>query len=109
MATESKSIGGVLVEIFDSGLSLVKAESRSFIRRISELVKAKGLGVVLLLAALGPITVAVVFLLIGFFQLLVALGLPSWGASFVMFAVSLLTAGILAFIGIKRLGAKVDG
>ena len=109
MSTENKSIGGVLVEIFDSALSLVKAESRSFIRKISEIVKAKGLGVVLLLAALGPISVAVVFLLIGFYQVLIALKLPNWGASFVMFGVSILVAVILALIGIKRLGAKVDG
>ncbi|MBC7647111.1 MAG: phage holin family protein [Pseudopedobacter sp.] len=109
MATENKSIGGVLVEIFDSALSLVKIESRSFIGKISNIIKAKGLGVVLLLAALGPIGVAVVFLLIGFYQVLIALQLPDWGASFVMFAVSLLVAGILAFIGIKRLGAKTDG
>jgi len=109
MATENKSIGGVLVEIFDSAFSLVKAESRSFLRKISNIVKAKGLGVVLLLAALGPITVAVIFLLIGFYQVLIALKLPNWGASFVMFGVSILVAVILALIGIKRLGAKVDG
>ncbi len=109
MATENKSIGGALVDVFDSAFSLVKAESRSFIRKISDIVKAKGLGVVLLLAALGPISVAVVFLLIGFYQVLLALKLPNWGASFVMFGVSLIVAVILAFIGIKRLGAKVDG
>ncbi|MGI8747337.1 MAG: phage holin family protein, partial [Deinococcus sp.] len=56
--SEHKSIGGALVDVFDAGVTLVRSEVSSLIRRLSKVAKAKALGVVLLLAALVPLTLA---------------------------------------------------
>lgn len=105
MADEPKTIGAALVDVFDAGMTLVKVELRSLGTKIAQAVRLKGMGVVLILSTLIPIGIAIVFLLLGFYQMLVELlHLPTWGASLVMFAISLITAAILAVLGARRLG-----
>lgn len=107
MANEPKSIGAALVDVFDAGLGLIKTEVRIFGRNVSKAIKAKGLGVVLLLAALGPIGIAIIFLLLACHQMLTDLaGLPGWGASLIMFFVALLVTVVLVVMGMKKLGAE---
>ena len=52
---ERKSMGSALVDVFDAGVVLVKSEINALGRKVGEIAKAKGIGVVLLLAALGPL------------------------------------------------------
>ncbi|MFN8510133.1 MAG: phage holin family protein [Deinococcaceae bacterium] len=105
MADEPKTIGAALVDVFDAGMTLIKVELRSIGTKIAQTVRLKGMGVVLILSTLIPIGIAVVFLLLGFYQMLVELAhIPTWGASLIMFAISLITAAILAVLGARRLG-----
>ncbi len=104
---ENKSIGGALVDVFDAGVSLVKSEITALTRRVGNIAKAKGLGVVLLLAALTPLTLALIFLILFVFYGLERLGLGAWAAALVMGVVSLLVAGGLIFVALKKLGGDV--
>ena len=104
---ENKSIGGALVDVFDAGVSLVKSEITTLTRRVGNIAKAKGLGVVLLLAALTPLTLALVFLILFVFYGLERLGLGAWAAALIMGVVSLLVAGGLIFVALKKLGGDV--
>ncbi len=104
---ENKSIGGALVDVFDAGVSLVKSEITTLTRRVGNIAKAKGLGVVLLLAALTPLTLALIFLILFVFYGLERLGLGAWAAALIMGVVSLLVAGGLVFVALKKLGGDV--
>gem|GEM_PF-1713512 len=104
---ENKSIGGALVEVFDAAFALVKTEINVITRRIGAIAKAKGLGVVLLLASLVPLTLALIFLILFVFYGLIRLGLGSWAAALLIGIVSLLVTGGLIFMGLKKLGDDV--
>ena len=104
---ENKSIGGALVDVFDAGVSLVKSEITALTRRVGNIAKAKGLGVVLLLAALTPLTLALIFLILFVFYGLERLGLGAWAAALIMGVVSLLVAGGLIFVALRKLGGDV--
>jgi Putative Actinobacterial Holin-X, holin superfamily III len=104
---ENKSIGGALVDVFDAAVSLVKTEITLLSRRVGNIAKAKGLGVVLLLAALVPLTLASVFLILFVFYGLMRLGLAAWSAALIMGLVSLVVTAALIFLGLKKLGAEV--
>ena len=78
------SMGSAIVDVFDAAVALVKAEINSLTRKVTDLVKAKGLGVVLLLASVVPLSMALIFLILAVYFGLVALGLPWWGASLLM-------------------------
>jgi Putative Actinobacterial Holin-X, holin superfamily III len=104
---ENKSIGGALVDVFDAGVSLVKTEISLVTRRVGNIAKAKGLGVLLLVAALVPLTLALVFLILFVFYGLERLGLAAWSAALIMGLFSLIVTAALIFIGLKRLGADV--
>ena len=102
-----KSLGAAIVEVFDAALDLVKTEITLITRRVGKIVRAKGLGVVLLLAALTPLTLALIFLILFFFYGLMRLGLGAWAAALILFVVSLLVAAAVAFIGARMLTAEV--
>lgn len=104
---ENKSIGGALVEVFDAAFALVKTEINVVTRRIGAVAKAKGLGVVLLLASLVPLTLALIFLILFVFYGLIRLGLGAWAAALLIGVLSLLVTGGLIFIGLKKLGDDV--
>ncbi len=104
---ENKSIGGALVEVFDAAFALVKTEINVVTRRIGAVAKAKGLGVVLLLASLVPLTLALIFLILFVFYGLIRLGLGAWAAALLIGILSLLVTGGLIFIGLKKLGDDV--
>ena len=106
---ENKSIGGALVEVFDAALGLVKTEINTLIRRVSGIIRAKGLGVVLLLASLAPLTLALIFLILFVFYGLMRLGLGAWAAALLIALVSFALTGALIFLGLKRLGAELPG
>lgn len=107
--SEGKSIGQALVGVFDAALDLVKTELKLLQAKVTRAIKDKGLGLVLVLAALAPLTIAVVFLLIGLYQVLhQVLGLPAWAASFIMSVLALLVAAGLVWAGFQKLGASDD-
>lgn len=101
------SMGSAIVDVFDAGVALVKAEINSLAHKIGELAKSKGIGVVLLLAALVPLALAAIFLILAIYFGLVALGLPWWGAALVMFLGSLVLAGILVALGVNKLSEGI--
>lgn len=104
---ENKSIGGALVDVFDAGVSLIKSEITVITRRLGNIAKAKGLGVVLLLAALVPLNLALIFLILFVFYGLMRLGLGAWAAALIMGLVSLLVTAALIFVALKKLGGEV--
>ncbi|GHF96365.1 hypothetical protein GCM10017783_05300 [Deinococcus piscis] len=100
-------MGSAIVDVFDAGVALVKAEINSLSHKVGELAKSKGIGVILLLAALVPLALAAIFLILAVYFGLVALGLPWWAAALVMFLGSLLLAGVLLALGVSKLGEGV--
>lgn len=104
---ERKSMGSALVDVFDAGVTLVKSEINGVARKAGDIAKAKGLGVVLLLASVGPLIMALVFLILAVFYALMRLGAGPWFAALIIAIVSFLVTGALVFLGIKRLGAEI--
>ncbi|MFC4637375.1 phage holin family protein [Deinococcus hohokamensis] len=104
---ERKSMGSALVDVFDAGMTLVKSEIRNVGRKVGDTAKAKGLGVVLLLAATGPLIMGLIFLILTIFYGLMALGLPAWAAALIIAVVSLAITGALVMMGLKKLSAEV--
>ncbi|MBB6098495.1 hypothetical protein HNR42_001929 [Deinobacterium chartae] len=102
-----KSIGAALVDVFDALITLVRTEISSTLSRVAAFAKQKGLGVALLLAALGPVLVAVVFLLLAAFYGLSSVMHPAW-AALIMGIVSLLVAGAIGYMGLKKLGGEPE-
>ncbi|MFC6616880.1 phage holin family protein [Deinococcus radiophilus] len=108
MQEERKSsMGSAIVDVFDAGVALAKAEVNSLAHKIGELAKAKGVGVVLLLAALVPLGLALIFLILAIYFGLVALGLPWWAAALAMFLGSLVIAGILVALALNKLSEGI--
>ncbi|WP_424950239.1 phage holin family protein [Deinococcus sp.] len=104
---ENKSIGGALVEVFDAAVTLVKSEITAVARRVGNIAKAKGLGVVLLLASLVPLTLALIFLILFVFYGLMRLGLGAWAAALLIALLSLAVTAALIFLGLRKLGEDV--
>ncbi|MGX9686425.1 phage holin family protein [Deinococcus wulumuqiensis] len=105
---ERKSMGSALVDVFDAGVVLVKSEINALGRKVGEIAKAKGIGVVLLLAALGPLLLGLIFLILAVFYGLMRLGLAAWAAALVIALVSLAITGALIALGLKKLSSEVD-
>ncbi|MDB5045851.1 MAG: hypothetical protein JWQ08_1901 [Deinococcus sp.] len=104
---ERKSMGGAIVDVFDAAVTLVKSEISGVARRVGDVAKAKGIGVVLLLASSGPLILGLVFLILAVYFGLVRLGLGWWSAALLIALFSFALTGALIFLGIKRLGAEV--
>ncbi|MDO4263499.1 MAG: phage holin family protein [Deinococcus sp.] len=100
-------MGSAIVDVFDAGVALVKAEINSLAHKVGELAKSKGIGVILLLAALVPLALAAIFLILAVYFGLVALGLPWWAAALVMFLGSLVLAGVLVALGLNKLSEGI--
>ncbi|WP_261664234.1 phage holin family protein [Deinococcus sp. Marseille-Q6407] len=100
-------MGSAIVDVFDAGVALVKAEINSFAHTLGELAKSKGLGLIMLLSALVPLTLALIFLILAVYFGLVALGLPWWAAALVMFLGSLLVAAVMVALGINKLSEGI--
>lgn len=107
MQEERKSMGGALVDVFDAGVTLVKAEVRNLLRHVTAVVKAKGIGVVLLLASVGPLVMGLVFLILFVFYGLIRLGLGAWAAALLIALVAFALTGALILLGLRRLSAQV--
>lgn len=107
MQEERKSIGGALVDVFDAAVTLVKAEIRAVARQVGEVAKAKGIGVVLLLASVGPLLMGLVFLILALFYLLMRLGLGAWVAALVIALLGFILTGVLILLGLRRLSAEL--
>lgn len=105
---ERKSMGGAIVDVFDAGVTLVKSEINALVKKGSEIAKAKGLGVVLLLAATAPLILALIFLILAVFYGLMRLGLGAWAAALLIAVFSLIVTGVLVLLGIRKLGAEVQ-
>ncbi len=102
-----KTLGQAIVEVFDAALDLVKTEITLITRRVGKIVRAKGMGVVLLLAALTPLTLGLIFLILFFFYGLMRLGLGAWAAALILCVVSLIVAAVVALMGARMLTAEV--
>ena len=107
MQEERKSLGGALVEVFDAGVTLVKSEIRALLRQVTNVIKAKGVGVVLLLASVGPLLMGLVFLILAVFYLLMRLGLGAWVAALIIALLGFILTGVLVMLGLRRLGAEI--
>ncbi|GMA16781.1 phage holin family protein [Deinococcus metallilatus] len=107
MQEEHKSLGGALVDVFDAGVTLVKSEIRALLRQVTNVIKAKGIGVVLLLASVGPLLMALVFLILAVFYLLMRLGLGAWVAALIIALLGFILTGVLVMMGLRRLSAEV--
>lgn len=104
---ERKSMGSALVDVFDAGVVLVKSEINNVARKVGDVAKAKGIGVVMLLAAVGPLVMGLIFLILTVFYGLMALGLPAWAAALIIAVLSLAVTGLLVMMGLKKLSAEV--
>lgn len=105
---ERKSMGSALVDVFDAGVVLVKSEVSAVGKKVGEVAKAKGIGVVLLIAAAGPLILGLIFLILAIFYGLIRLGLGAWLAALLIALVSLAVTGVLVMMGLKKLGQEVD-
>lgn len=103
---ERKSMGEALINVFDAVVILAKAEVNSIVSKLTEQAKQKGLGIVFIFAALIPLSMMLIFLILGFFFLL-TLWLPLWGAAFVMAVVGLGLTALLVWLGMERLNKEV--
>lgn len=104
---ERKSMGSALVDVFDAAVTLVKSEINNVARKVGDVAKAKGIGVVMLLAAVGPLVMGLIFLILTVFYGLMALGLPAWAAALIIAVLSLGVTGLLVMMGLKKLSAEV--
>lgn len=104
---QNKGLGGSLIDVFDAAVNLIKTEAGVLTKRATDTVKAKGLGVVLLLAATGPLILGLIFLILALFYGLIRLGLGAWAAAFFIALASFGLAGLLVVTGLGRLSAKV--
>ncbi|GBF04145.1 hypothetical protein DAERI_010317 [Deinococcus aerius] len=107
MQEERKSMGGALVDVFDAALTLVKTEIRALLRQVGNVAKAKGIGVVLLLASVGPLVLGLIFLILAVFYGLIRLGLGPWLAALLIALVAFGLTGALILVGLRRLGTEV--
>ncbi|MVN89203.1 phage holin family protein [Deinococcus sp. HMF7620] len=105
---ERKSLGGALVDVFDAGVTLVKAELSALARKAGAVAKAKGLGAVLLLASTGPLVMGLIFIILAVFFGLMRLGLGPWAAALLIALVSFAVTGALIVLGLKKLGSEAD-
>ncbi|MDV6374509.1 phage holin family protein [Deinococcus arenicola] len=105
---ERKSMGGAIVDVFDAGVTLVKSEINALVKKVSDIAKAKGIGVVLLLAATGPLILALIFLILAVFYGLMRLGLGAWAAALLIAVLSFVITGAMILMGIRKLGAEVE-
>lgn len=104
---ERKSMGSALVDVFDAAVTLVKSEINNVARKVGDVAKAKGIGVVMLLAAVGPLIMGLIFLILTVFYGLMAMGLPAWAAALIIAILSLVVTGLLVMMGLKKLSAEV--
>lgn len=92
-------------ELGHSILALVQAELEAFERDVARWGKSSGLGLGLLGAAAACGFWIIGFLFYALIQGFVALGLPEWAASLVAALIFTLIAGVLAWLGMRRLRA----
>lgn len=105
---EGKGIGSALIEVFDAVVALIKAEVNVLINKFTAIAKEKGIGVVLLLGALAPLTLGAIFLVLFVFFGLMRLGLGAWAAALVLAVVSIAAAGGMVMFGLQKLSAEVE-
>ncbi|WP_291422972.1 phage holin family protein [Deinococcus sp.] len=105
---ERKSMGSALVDVFDAGVVLVKSEIKAVGTKVAAVVKAKGIGVVILLGAVGPLLLGLLFLILFLFYGLMRLGLGAWAAALLIALVSLALAGAMVMLGLQKLSTEID-
>lgn len=107
MQEQRKSMGSALVDVFDAAVALAKTEVRGIAHQVGQVAKAKGLGVVLLLGATGPLILGLVFLILALFYGLMRLGLGAWAAALIIALLSFAVMGALVMMGLRKLSAEV--
>ena len=105
---ENKSIGSALVDVFDAGVVLVKSEIKAVGNKVAAVAKAKGIGIVMLLGAVGPLLLGLLFLILFLFYGLMRLGLGAWAAALLLAIISLALAAAMVMLGLQKLGTEVD-
>lgn len=106
---QNKGLGGSLIDVFDAAVNLIKTEAGVLTKRATDIIKAKGIGVVLLLAATAPLILGLIFIILALFYGLMRLGLGAWAAALFIALASFGLTGVLIVIGLGRLSAKVEG
>lgn len=105
---EQKSMGGALVDVFDAGVALVKTEIRGVAHQAGEIAKAKGTGIVLLLAAVVPLSMFLIFFILSLYWMMIRfLGWHPWAASLAIALVGLVLTGVLVMMGMSKLSAEL--
>ncbi len=102
-----KSLGQAISDVLEALFGYIRAEIRHFGEGLARAVRRRGLGVLLLAAALLPILAAIIFVLLAIYQAL-TLALPPWLASLVMAILALALAAVLVAAGLRRLGGDPD-
>lgn len=106
---ERKSMGSALVDVFDAGVVLVKSEINAVGKKVGDVAKAKGVGAVLLLAAVGPLVMGLIFLILSvFYALMRFFGWHPWAAALTIALLSFVVTGALIMLGVQKLSAHVD-
>lgn len=103
---QNKGLGGSLVDVFDAALNLIKTEARVQMTRVTDTIKSKGIGLVLLLSSLVPVTLGLIFLILFLFYAFMALGMAAWGAALSMALLSFVAAALLLVLGVSKLQGK---
>ncbi|WP_293914176.1 phage holin family protein [Deinococcus sp.] len=103
----NKGLGGSLIDVFDAAVNLIKTEAGVLGKRAADTAKAKGVGVVLLLSATGPLILGLIFIILAVFYGLMRLGLGAWAAALFIALASFGLTGVLVIIGLRRLSAPV--
>ncbi|MFC3863088.1 phage holin family protein [Deinococcus antarcticus] len=106
---ERKSMGSALVDVFDAGVVLVKSEINAVGKKVGDVAKAKGVGAVLLLAAVGPLVMGLIFLILSvFYALMRFFGWHPWAAALTIALLSFVVTGALIMLGMQKLTAQVN-
>ncbi len=94
-----RSIGQLVSDALEDVRSIVQHEKALLKAEVSRAAKAGGVGAGLVVAALGTLSLALVFLLITAAEALVAAGMTRWGGFLVVGGALLLLAILLGIIG----------
>lgn len=106
---ERKSMGSALVDVFDAGVVLVKSEINAVGKKVGDVAKAKGVGAVLLLTAVGPLVMGLIFLILSvFYALMRFFGWHPWAAALTIALLSFVVTGALIMLGVQKLTAQVN-
>lgn len=99
MASSDRTIGQLVSDALEDVRAIIQHEKALLKAEVSRAAKAGGVGAGLVVAALGTLSLALVFLLITAAEALAAAGMTRWGAFLVVGGALLLLAVLLGVVG----------